>query len=119
MSLIALILVVTGLGLGVWGSVILVRHLFITDEEIEELSRLPVEEANTHISTKPDNKGKQIQMAIALTDPQAIKSYRDRFIENRRSERSNCIRGLWFLVGGFVLQGLGALLSYLSTLPSL
>ncbi len=91
-----------GLVCGIWGSFILVNHIFITDKEIEKLSAIPLEASNTNMTNKDCSKN----LPVALTDVTAILDYRNMAIENRKIERGNGKKGLRWLMIGFILQAI-------------
>lgn len=91
-----------GLEFSIWRSVILVKHLFITNEEIDELSKLPLEPASGNLTGRVSGKN----VAILGSDIEQIEQYREHFIQHRKMERTNGKRGLCLLLFGFVLQAI-------------
>lgn len=102
MMITAFVLQIAGLALTVWGSWILLRGLFITDEEIEDLITLPISASTTSFErTGP----------LATTDPKRLKNYRDLFLSNRKEERRKGRCALRLFIVGFLLQLVGLSLS--------
>lgn len=108
----AFILQIAGLALTVWGSGILLRGLFITDEEIEDLTTLPISASTA--SHERDSHGKD--SSLATTDPERLKNYRDLFLSKRKEERRKGRCALRLFIVGFILQAVGL---FHATLPDL
>jgi hypothetical protein len=105
--LIASGLQIAGLVLTVWGSWILLRGLFITDEEIEDLITLPISASTASFeSTGP----------LATTDPERLKNYRSLFLSKRKEERKKGRCALRLFIVGFALQAVGLLFAWLPDL---
>lgn len=104
---------VFGLGLSVWGSVILVRHLFISDKEIEEISEIPIEPSTTNYTSATSRQN----LSGAVTDITKINQYKNDFIKRRKSERTNGKRGINLIILGFVLQSIPYVFALLGLSP--
>ncbi|MFA6554077.1 MAG: hypothetical protein WCS89_01065 [Candidatus Paceibacterota bacterium] len=89
-----------GLVLNVLGSIILVKYLFISDKEIEDISEIPIEPSTTHFTSATSRK----TLSGALTDVEKINRYRGDFIRRRRDERTNGKRGIYLVIVGFIIQ---------------
>lgn len=87
---------------GVVGSIILVKNLFISNDEISELSKLPVAKSTTNLTTKDSLEPKP----VAVLDPDALNKYRESFISYRKKERCRGRLGLIFIIVGFLLQAI-------------
>ena len=108
----AFVLQIAGLALTVWGSWILLCGIFITDEEIEDLTTLPISP-----STSTHEKNSQGQdTPLATTDPERLKNYRSLFLRKRKEERRKGRCALRLFIVGFILQAVGL---FHSTLPDL
>jgi len=105
--MVAFGLQIVGLLLTVIGSWILLRGLFITDEEIEDLTTLPI---------SPSKSSFEKTGPLATTDPERLKNYRDLFLNKRKEERRKGRFALWLFIGGFALQAVGL---FFATLPNL
>ena len=99
----SIVLSILGLGLEFIAGVILLRSIFITDEEIELLAQLPIAESGTKF-TEP---GSRVSLPAALIHSTKLKEYRDTYIEARKKERNHGRLGLSLLTFGFVLQLVG------------
>ena len=102
----SIVLSILGLGLEFIAGMILLRSIFITDEEIELLAQLPIAESGTKL-TEP---GSRVSLPAALINPTKLKEYRDTYIEARKKERNHGRRGLLLLAVGFALQLVGQIL---------
>lgn len=105
--LIASGLQIVGLLLTVRGSWILLRGLFITNEEIDELSNLPVRESKRYV---------QGGDCLAAIDPEELKHYRCLYLKKRKAERRSGKIALRLFIVGFALQAVGL---FLAALPNL
>jgi hypothetical protein len=95
----ALLLQMLGLSLTLVGSVILLRSLFVTDDEIDKLSALPI-----HPSSHYGHGGH----CFAALDPEKLNSYKDLYVKNRREDRRKGRCALRLFVVGFILQLVGS-----------
>ncbi len=95
-----------GLALGLVAALLLLKSLFITDEEIARLSELPLGESSTNLTITGDHTPRP----VALVIPEAADEYTARFIAARRDERTRGRRALALLVAAFVLQLAGIVL---------
>ena len=86
---------------------ILLKSIFITDEEIKLLAELPIEESRSHMSAR--NSG--VQLNVAVIDSAKLSEYRDRYIQARKTERGRGRLGFGMLVVGFLLQLAGQILA--------
>jgi len=89
-----------GLALGLAAAIVLLINLFITDDEIERLSKLPIGESGTNLTLKGDSQSRPV--AIVITED--AHDYARSFVKARTKER---FRGRWalgLLIGGFALQ---------------
>jgi len=91
-----LALQIAGLALTLWGSVILLRGLFITDEEIKDLTDLPIfPSKSSHTNDGP---------LATVTDPKKLEDYKDLYLHLRKEERKKGRIALWLFIAGFALQ---------------
>ena len=95
-----------GLILGLAAAVVLLRSLFITDEEIARLSELPLGESGTHLTLKDDRAPRPVALVIA----DAAEEYTASFIASRRGERTRGRQALALLVAAFAFQLAGLVL---------
>jgi len=100
---ISCVLNVIGLSLNLVGAVRLANSIFITDEEINALSELPIDVSSTNLSPVGSNK----IYPVAITDAEKLKLFRDRFIDARKKERKKGRQGLYLIIAGFLMQLLG------------
>ena len=91
---------IVGLASEIAGSIMLLLYIFVSDEEIEEYSNLPIEKSTSNMTTEDSTNPKP----VAVIDPDLFKEHRVRYIEYRRKERRNGRIGLALLIFGFVLQ---------------
>jgi hypothetical protein len=101
MAIASLMMQSIGLALAFGGSLILLRNLFISDEEIMMLSELPI-----HPSRRFAGGDR-----LAATDPDKLEAFRDLYLRKRTRERTSGRVALWMLLAGFVLQLVGGLLA--------
>ena len=106
MIIVSLVIQAVGLGLTLIGSCVLLRSLFISDEEIDKLSMLPIQTSRTfgHGASGP----------FVFSDPGDLHRFRDLYIRKRREERYNGRIALWLLILGFTFQLTGVLLAVLA-----
>ena len=90
-----LVLQMAGLALTLWGSVILLRGLFITDEEIKQLSDLPISVSNASFAEG---------LPLASVNRKKLTDYKDLFLHKRKTERKKGRTALWLFIAGFALQ---------------
>jgi len=95
MIIAPLVLQMAGLALTLWGSVILLRGLFITDEEIKDLTDLPI---------SPSTSSFETDGPLAVTDHKKLKNYKDLFLRKRKTERKKGRTALRLFIAGFALQ---------------
>jgi hypothetical protein len=103
MATVSMVVQVVGLGLTLFGSVVLLRSLFISDEEIAKLSELPIQPSRDF--------GHGMSRPFAVGDPGDLQRFRDLYIRKRRTERRSGRIALWFLIVGFAAQLAGVLLA--------
>lgn len=99
MAISSLVLQAAGLASTLIGSALLLRRLFISDEEISKLSKLPIR-ASRHFV------GDVQLVGFAKGD---LESYRSLYIKKREQERKNGRIALRLLILGFLLQLSGVL----------
>ena len=98
--------VAAGLALGFFAAFWVLPGIFISEAEIRELSELPLAASSTRFTTTESREN----MPAALTDVDALRTYRERFLEARQAERRRGYVGLRLLVIGFGLQLVGVLM---------
>jgi len=76
------------------GTAILLRSLFITDEEIAKLADLPIREARIFRGAD----------SLAAMNPDALGEYKSLYIEKRKRERRRGRTALWCFIVGFASQ---------------
>jgi hypothetical protein len=101
---------ILGLILVVVAGVVLLRNIFITDEELNRLAELPIEQSTTNMTGAITHAN----LPVAVTDVVKLLDYRKSYIEARKIERKNGRIGLWLLVIGSLLQIVGVTLSALA-----
>jgi len=95
----SLVLQAVGLASTLIGSALLLRSLFISDEEIRKLSELPIRASRRFV-------GEVELVGFAEGD---LESYRRLYIKKRKQERKNGRIALALLILGFLLQLSGVL----------
>ena len=100
---------ITGIGLvlALIAALKVLPDIFITDDEIERLAKLPLAESGTRFT----ERGSGVNHPSALLDLAAAEEYTKRFIDARKSERSRGKTGLKLLVIGFALQLAGLVIA--------
>lgn len=88
-----------GLIASIFASYLLSKNLFISDNEIKQLSELPIEKSSTNLST-----GDGISKPVALIPPVALDEYRKSIIQRRIGDRTEGKKGFAILIAGFGLQ---------------
>lgn len=107
MLILGLVLSGTGLVLVAISGYILLKNLFVSDEELNMLSKLPIEPSNSGMTGMTSGKN----LPAAVTDPDKLKEYRTLYIKERETERKNGRKGLWLLIFGTALQVIGLICS--------
>jgi len=89
MIIVGLAMQAVGLGQTMIGSYVLLRSLFISDEGIDKLAKLPIQTSRTfgHGASGP----------FVFSDPGDLHRFRDLYIRKRREERHNGRIALWSL----------------------
>ncbi len=105
--LIASGLQIAGLALTVWGSWLLLKGLFITDEEIDQLAELPIHESK-HYGHGGD--------CFASIDPKKLEEYKTLYLKERKSQRKTGRIALRLFIAGFALQAMGLFIAFLPDL---
>jgi hypothetical protein len=106
MMIVGAVLSILGLVLDLVAGLILLPNIFITDQEIELLAHLPIEESTSHLTGADSNE----TLSVTVTDVTKLREYRDRFIEARKDERKKGKLGFGVLIIGFFLQIVGQIL---------
>lgn len=95
MMLLAFWLQIAGLALTLVGSSLLLRGSFITDREIEKLTKLPI-----HASNNFGHGGHR----YASTDPEKLEAYKNLYLQERTGQRKIGRIALGLFIAGFALQ---------------
>ena len=103
---------VLGLVLVMIAGLIVLPKIFITDEELDLLSELPIEQSTTHMTGAESFKN----LPIAVTDVSKLLEYRKRFIDARKEERKKGRIGLYTLVAGSFCQVVGVIITSLASI---
>ena len=104
MSYVNVILTVAGLGAQLRGAFLLSRHLFVSDEEINRLVNIPIEESTSNLSGATSNLPK----AAAVLDVPKFREFRDVHVRDRRNQKRIGRHALKLIMMGAVLQAIGA-----------
>lgn len=88
------------------GALILLPKIFISKEELELLSKLPVEPSTSHMTSAITNKN----LPVTVTDVKILIKYKELYIKNRTEGAAKSKKGFIFLISGSLLQILGIIL---------
>jgi hypothetical protein len=108
MALLGMILSVLGLVLVLAAGIVLLRYIFIPEEELTRLAALPLEASTGHTTGAQSRR----RLSIAVTDIAQLNEYRDQFIAARRVERQIGRWGFGLLIAGSLLQIFGVIVSF-------
>lgn len=112
MYFITQIFTFVGLSFNTIGTYILIKPLFLTDEEINQLSELPIEETTSNMTTKSGINSP----VLAVPDFSSVKNFKSLVIKERKHARQKGINGLKCIIAGFIIQGLVILFDIFSGL---
>ena len=107
MLVLGVVLSVLGLVCDGIAGLILLPRIFVTDEELNLLAELPIEQSTSHMTGAVT----RATLPVAVTDVKRLIEYRKRYIEARQQEKRNGRFGLAFLVAGSFLQVVGVILT--------
>ncbi|MBI5574530.1 MAG: hypothetical protein HY919_08310 [Elusimicrobia bacterium] len=88
------------------GALILLPKIFIPKEELELLSKLPVEPSTSHMTSSITHK----TLPVTVTDVKVLIEYKELYIKNRKKDTEKGKKGFIFLIGGSLLQILGIII---------
>jgi hypothetical protein len=110
--IIGLILTILGIICILIGALILLPNIFIPKEELELLSKLPVEPSTTHLTSSLT----QETLPVAVTDVVILHKYKDLYIQNRKTESRKRKKGFIYLIAGSILQIIGVIFTTLGSI---
>jgi len=103
MLILGLSLSGVGLIIVAYSGYILLQNLFVSDDELNMLSELPIEPSYSGFTGTSSGKN----LPAAITDPDKLNKYRDRYITERKKERTKkwpkraMFPNLWHYLSGF------------------
>jgi len=94
-----------GLFITLLGSWLLLKGLFITDEEIKALTDLPISASGSSFTSDGP--------LATVPDLKKLEDYKDLYLDLHKAERRKGRIALWFFIVGFALQVVGIILAAL------
>jgi hypothetical protein len=106
--MLGMIMSVLGLVLELAAGFVLLRYIFVEEQELTRLAELPLAPAGSHMA----GAASQEPLSVALIDVAQLQAYRDEFIAARRVERYRGRWGFGLLIAGSFLQIIGVICSF-------